>query len=45
MYKGEGDNKTEEINRLKDKVLKDNDLSDLEFIELLLTYSTRARKK
>ena len=34
----------EEINRLKDKFLKDNDLSDLEFIELLLTYSTRARK-
>ena len=34
----------EEINRLKDKVLKNNDLSDLEFIELLLTYSTRARK-
>ena len=34
----------EEINRLKDKFFKDNDLSDLEFIELLLTYSTRARK-
>ena len=34
----------EEIHRLKDKFLKDNDLSDLEFIELLLTYSTRARK-